>query len=37
MQNNAGSYSAPVPPAPHTDDNISENLTTHDAADDLPF
>lgn len=37
MQNNAGSYSSPVPPAPHPDDNISENLTTHDAADDLPF
>jgi single-strand DNA-binding protein len=37
MQNNAGSYSAPVPPAPRPDEGISEDLTTHDSADDLPF
>jgi single-strand DNA-binding protein len=37
MQNNAGSYSAPVPPASNPDDNISEDLTTQDTADDLPF
>ncbi len=37
MQNNAGSYSPPVPPAPRPDDGISDDLTTHDSADDLPF
>jgi len=37
MQNNAGSYSSPVPPAPRPDDGISDDLTTHDTADDLPF
>ncbi|MGB8359173.1 MAG: single-stranded DNA-binding protein [Bacteroidales bacterium] len=36
-QNNGGSYSAPQQPSGSPDNNISEDLTTHDTADDLPF
>lgn len=36
-QNNGGSYSAPSQPSGSPDNNISEDLTTHDTADDLPF
>jgi single-strand DNA-binding protein len=36
-QNNSGSYSAPSQPSGSPDNNISEDLTTHDTADDLPF
>lgn len=37
IQNNAGGYTAPMPPAQNPDEGISEDLTTHDSADDLPF
>jgi single-strand DNA-binding protein len=36
-QNNGGSYSTPSQPSGSPDNNISEDLTTHDTADDLPF
>jgi single-strand DNA-binding protein len=37
MQNNSGSYSASSQPTTPPDNNISEDLTTRDTADDLPF
>ncbi len=36
-QNNNGSYPAPSQPSAPPDNNISEDLTTRDTADDLPF
>lgn len=36
-QENSGSYSAPPQSSSSPENNISEDLTTHDKADDLPF
>ena len=36
-QNNSGSYSAPSQPSGPSDNNISEDLTGRETADDLPF
>ena len=36
-QGGTGSYSAPSQPMASPDNNISEDLTTRDTADDLPF
>ncbi|MCU0366206.1 MAG: single-stranded DNA-binding protein [Bacteroidales bacterium] len=36
-QGGTGSYSAPSQPMSSPDNNISEDLTTRDTADDLPF
>jgi single-strand DNA-binding protein len=36
-QGGAGSYSAPSQPMSSPDNNIGEDLTTRDTADDLPF
>jgi len=37
MQNNSGNYSAPSQPSGPADHNVSEDLTSHETADDLPF
>ncbi len=37
MQNNSGSYQAPSQPSGPSDNNISEDLTARETADDLPF
>ena len=37
MQNNSGSYSAPSQPSGPPDNNVSEDLTSRETADDLPF
>jgi single-strand DNA-binding protein len=37
MQNNSGSYSAPSQSSGPPDNNISEDLTARETADDLPF
>jgi len=37
MQNNSGGYSAPSQPSGTSDNNISEDLTSRETADDLPF
>jgi single-strand DNA-binding protein len=37
MQNNAGSYSAPSQTSGSSENNISEDLTSRETADDLPF
>lgn len=36
-QNNSGSYAPPTQPSSDKGGSISEDLTTHDTADDLPF
>ena len=36
-QNNSGSYSAPSQPSGPSDNNVSEDLTGRETADDLPF
>jgi single-strand DNA-binding protein len=36
-QNNTGGYSSPSQSQSSSGDDISEDLTTHDTADDLPF
>ena len=36
-QNNSGSYSAPSQPSGASDNNVSEDLTGRETADDLPF
>jgi len=37
MQNNSGNYSAPSQPSGPSDSNVSEDLTSRETADDLPF
>jgi single-strand DNA-binding protein len=37
MQNNSGNYSAPSQPSGPSDNNVSEDLTSRETADDLPF
>ena len=36
-QNNSGNYSAPSQPSGPSDNNVSEDLTGRETADDLPF
>ena len=37
MQNSSGNYSAPSQPSGPSDNNVSEDLTARETADDLPF
>ena len=37
MKNNSGNYSAPSQPSGPSDSNVSEDLTSRETADDLPF